>query len=379
MNTNIELLQYAQQGDLITVSERTNFKDSIQYVSLYDVIEIIRSGKNSLADNPFEESLINKISKIRNTKDSEERQNLKKDTLPVFYITGCFMGRCVKENLKYYSRWSCLDIDNYDFSKYQEVVDKLKSLKYVAYIFSSPSSPFKMKVIFQHNLSNENFMIEYRNMYLQVCKEIEELVGFRLFDTCCQNIDRPCYFSVGLIYENDEVEPYQYIHQEKPQNFKTQVINYNSVVDINDCGGGYIEISCNGLSTKCKSDKLDDYIFKDIKRIIKDGVYGALDINRNSYVYNYKEGQRDNYCFYCGLFISKYITDMNNVIRLFSEYLEKDLLVNDSFEYIKPLTNGFNFNKNTGEFRDQWLQQFIVKRNKSNESRQSLVCPYQRQ
>lgn len=379
MNTNIELLQYAQQGDLITVSERTNFKDSIQYVSLYDVIEIIRSGRNFLADNPFEESLINKITKIRTTKDSEERQNLKKDTLPVFYITGCFMGRCITENLKYYSRWSCLDIDNYDFSKYQEVVDKLKSLKYVAYIFSSPSSTFKMKVIFQHNLSNENFMIEYRNMYLQVCKEIEELVGFRLFDTCCQNIDRPCYFSVGLIYENDEIEPYQYIHQDKPQNFKTQVINYNSDVDINDCGGGYIEISCNGLSTKCKEDKLDEYIFKDIKRIIKGGVYGALDINRNSYVYNYTVGQRDNFCFYCGLLISKYITDMGNVVRLFGEYLEKDLLVNDGFEYIRPLTNGFNFNKNTGEFRDQWLQQFIVKRNKSNESKQSLVCPYQRQ
>ena len=362
---NNSLNEIALNGDLVTLSNRVYQRNDIEYISIAELIDII-DGKKGINENPFEKSLPEVINEIRNETDHRKQNQMKYKDLKVFYISGGFIGSCEAENLKCLSRWSCLDIDEYDFTLFPDILEKLKKLDYVGFIFSSPSSIYRLKVIIQHSLNKgsyqdiEEYKFFYGQMYNQVCSEIEDLLQIKL-DRSCSDVGRANYVSYGLIYENSEVQPYQ-IKEEKEE-LKPEKIDLFPLYDeddiiIEDCGGNYIKLSFGGFSTKIKQDRtdIDKLIFEDLTKLWKYGVKGV-----NETKYYFKVGQRDNFIFYSALEVFSYIKDLNKVISLYDDYLDKSLLYDIDFK--KAVKQAYKYKSNSlGNKRKNWLIQFIISR-----------------
>ena len=357
------LNEIALNGDLITLSNSIFKRDDIEYISIQDLIEIIE-GRKEISENPFQKSLPDIINDIRKETNHQIQNKMKQQNLKVFYISGGFIGSCEAENLKCLSKWSCLDIDDYNFCRFNEIIEKLKSLEYISYIFSSPSSVYRLKIIFQHNLNKgnyeniEEYKYYYKQMYCQVCDQVEKLLEIKLDRSCC-DVGRANFISYGLIYESEESKPYNFNKTEIESKPESQILPLEEKdILIEECGGNYIKLSFGEFSTKIKQDRtdLDKLMFDDLTKLWKYGVIGS-----NGSKYYFQVGQRDNFIFYSALQVFSYIKNLDKVIELYSNYLDQNLLFDIDFK--KSIKQAYKYKGNKiGDKRSDWLIQFIIKR-----------------
>lgn len=316
---NFSNLEDLQNGDLITISKSVKIREDVNYCSIKQLIEWIKSGDwLEYHTNPYEESVKSLISKIRQI-DNHSIQQTVKTNLPCFYITGKMINRCDKEHLVSFSRWLAIDIDDYDYNRFDEVLAKLKSLCYVGFIFSTPSNIKRLKVIIQHNLK-DNYFENYNEMYNQICDEIDLLLQIKV-DRKCQDIGRPNYLSYGLLYENNNIKPYNYIPTTKEiirnelvsNNFKINNNSKNSswsgswlyriISEVKD--GDYIRYTDPFTLHSIRTKDIDKAIFHTFNKIwIKR--YG-----------DYKHGNRHNWIFKTSQELFNYISDMDKIIWLY--------------------------------------------------------------
>ena len=289
-------------GDLITFSKSVKIREDVNYCNIQQLIEWIKLGDwNLYHTNPFEESVKNLIDKIRLIDNHSEQQKVK-ENLPCFYITGEMKGRCDKDHLISFSRWLAIDIDDYDYNRYEEIMTKLKSLSYVGYIFSTPSNIKRLKVIIQHNLK-DNYFNNYK------------------VDRKCQDIGRPNYLSFGLLYENNNIEPYNY-KQIPKEIFKDESVSNNFKINNNSKNNKW---SGSWYYRQISEVKDGDYIrytdpftlhsirTKDIDKAIFH-TFNKIWVKRYG---DYKYGDRHNWIFKTSNELFNYISNMDKIIWLY--------------------------------------------------------------
>lgn len=168
------------------------------YYDVHEVLGSIKRGKNKQL-----------IEKIRNEKDKEQRDRLKKQ---LYWI--CFSGEFKKrqnDELVMHSGLICLDFDNFpNKSTIDSWIGKLKNNKYCYSLFISPSgNGIKILVKIPRCITNDEHNLRFDSL-------AEEFSECEYFDKNGKGIVRVCYESYDPnLYINEESEEYRGI--EKPK------------------------------------------------------------------------------------------------------------------------------------------------------------------
>ena len=333
-----KIKELAENGELITISKNIKDKTNIIYKSLDYVLESIKRGtiKELSDNNPFEELDYRKfIDEIRNEKDHNRQNELKVHNLPVFYQGGILNGK-----VEIMSNTIFIDIDDYDFSKYNELLEILKSWNQVYTIFSTPSNKYRLKVGIKHNLKDPE---KYNELYKDISKKLESaFMDYNLkVDTSCSNPNKPIFFSYDPeIYINYDFEEYKFnkdlvvkeINMTEPK--QTKEINlYNDDSEY----WVYIEEG-NGELTKYNTSK-GYFSTRNIDKAI-------FDIFRFNYWNDepfgkFEEGNRGNWIYKTSQELFQYIEDFEIVVGLYKGYNSTQINRLDNDEIERVLNNSY--------------------------------------
>lgn len=151
-----------------------------------------------------------KIEKIRNSNNKDERNLLKKDLLS-FTPAGNFSEKRRAETLIEYSGIIGLDFDNLKSEQVAEAVMKITSSAYTYGSFISPSGN-GIKVFVQTNASID----QHTETYIEVQTLYEEMLGIKA-DPACKDLARLCFFSYDPdAYYNVNSKIYEVLDSDKP-------------------------------------------------------------------------------------------------------------------------------------------------------------------
>ena len=332
-----KIKELADNGELITISRNIKDKTNIIYKSLDYVLESIKRGtiKELSENNPFEEMNYRKfIDEIRNEKDHNRQNEMKVHNLPVFYQGGLLDGK-----VEIISNTIFIDIDNYDFSKYDDIIEILKSWNQVYTIFSTPSNKFRIKVGIKHNLKDPE---QYKELYKDIADKLENaFIDCNLkVDTSCSNINKPIFFSYDPeIYINYNFEEYEFtkkdiVINEIKMSEPTKEINL-----YNDDSENWVYIEKgNGDLVKYNTSK-GYFSTRNIDKAI-------FDIFRFNYWNDepfgkFEEGNRGNWIYKTSQELFQYIEDFEIVVGLYKDYNSKQINGLDETEIERVLNNSY--------------------------------------
>lgn len=333
-----KIKELADNGELITISRNIKDKTNIIYKSLDYVLESIKRGtiKELSENNPFEEmDYRNFIDEIRNEKDHNRQNELKVQNLPVFYQGGLLDGK-----VEIMSNTIFIDIDDYDFSKYDDIIEILKSWNQVYTIFSTPSNKFRIKVGIKHNLKDPE---QYKELYKDIADKLENaFIDCNLkVDTSCSNINKPIFFSYDPeIYINYNFEEYEFtkkdivINEIKMSEPIKEINLYN-----NDDSEYWVYIEKgNGDLVKYNTSK-GYFSTRNIDKAI-------FDIFRFNYWNDepfgkFEEGNRGNWIYKTSQELFQYIDDFDIVVGLYKDYNNKQINGLDETEIERVLNNSY--------------------------------------
>lgn len=333
-----KIKELADNGELITISRNIKDKTNIIYKSLDYVLESIQKGtiRELSENNPFEEmDYRNFIDEIRNEKDHNRQNELKVQNLPVFYQGGLLDGK-----VEIMSNTIFIDIDDYDFSKYDDIIEILKSWNQVYTIFSTPSNKFRIKVGIKHNLKDPE---QYKELYKDIADKLENaFIDCNLkVDTSCSNINKPIFFSYDPeIYINYNFEEYEFtkkdivINEIKMSEPIKEINLYN-----NDDSEYWVYIEKgNGDLVKYNTSK-GYFSTRNIDKAI-------FDIFRFNYWNDepfgkFEEGNRGNWIYKTSQELFQYIEDFEIVVGLYKDYNSKQINGLDETEIERVLNNSY--------------------------------------
>lgn len=152
-------------------------KDVPYYISLEKALDRIKNGAKSLE----------LIQRIRNEKDKEKRDELKKN-LPCYVFSGEFKERN-SNGLINHSGLFIADIDDFPSAKEQErLFGELKKNPHVLSVFKSPSGDKGLKALIRIPKCDKSKHVQY-------FKEFYKQFPFDYFGTAQSNVDRVCFES----------------------------------------------------------------------------------------------------------------------------------------------------------------------------------------
>lgn len=339
-----EIKHFAENGDLMTISPNIKDKNNFYYVSLENVLEAIKRGEiREFSDNPFTKiDLRSIIEKIRNEKDYDLQNELKVKNLPVFYHGGLLNGK-----IEILSNIIFIDIDDYDYSKYDYIIETLKSFPQVYTIFSTPRNKYRLKVGIKHNLKEPDL---FSDLYKDITNKLE--TTFQEYnlkvDSSCSNPNKPIFFSYDPdIYINYDFEVYNFKKPQKELKVEKAVKEIDlaeketKVIDENEYWV-HSEILNNG-KTKYYTSK---------------GYFSTGNIDKaifDIYRFNYwqiepfgkfEKGNRSNWIYKTSQELFQYILDYNIVVSLYNNFNLNQIEKLDETELLQVLDNSYNAFKN---------------------------------
>lgn len=325
-----ELKFYAETKELITFSNSIYDKVNLKYISIYELFDIIKCGITKPIENPFDIVDFRKsIEEIRKEKDYEKQNELKLKNLPVFYSGGVINdGNGLKMGIL--SNTIFIDIDDYDFSHYEDIIEDLKGFPQVRCIFSTPRRKERIKVGILHNLEDENL---FSSLYKDVSTKLNETFKeYKLkCDTSCSNSIKPIFFSYDSnIYINPEPETYYFVKEKK------ETISRNIETKEKETNNNEKDFNSDDNKEIISIDLKDGFT----KYYTKNGYFKTKDIDKaifDNFKYHYwnsepfgkyEIGNRNNWVFKTSLELYKYIPDENKIFELYSN-LKEPLDINE--------------------------------------------------
>ncbi len=169
---------------------------------LSDVLDSIK--------HPSQE-LKSRVSQIRKEKDSDKRNKLKINLLPVICFSGTFSKRN-DNNLIDFNPIICLDLDH--VANITAEKEKLKLNPCVLSIFTSPTGT-GLKVIVRHDLNNH---LQHKALYAALGNDLGLIGNPNLtFDLACSNVSRACFWSAdSTLWLNKSAVPYHFVPPTTP-------------------------------------------------------------------------------------------------------------------------------------------------------------------
>lgn len=203
---------------MVTIYRNIAEIDTPYHIGIATVLGRIKEGKSQ-----------DLIKKIRNEKDKEKRNLLKKG-LPSICFSGEFTKR-TDNNIKSHSGFICLDFDDYETRKDMLAAkDRLTKDPYSYAVFISPSD-LGLKVIVKIPKDIDN--------HKQYFHSLELHYNDKHFDTTSKNISRVCYESFDpQIYINsnssvwDKIEEKEYEPLNTNRTATIAITDENKIVDI---------------------------------------------------------------------------------------------------------------------------------------------------
>lgn len=197
--------------ETVTIIQRINFtKSNMAYVSVGQVIDIMRTGDFTLHDNEFGNYTLKwAIEFIQSLNTHAEQQQWKARLLPAVAYNGVF-SEVNNKGLTCYSNITAMDFD--DIHNYDEMYHLGKRLVITPCVYSVFVTPSggRLKALVLHDNTNPN---NHRDLYEQL------LAKFNISnpDTSCRDLARRNYLSYDPnIWVNPNPVPYHYVPTIKP-------------------------------------------------------------------------------------------------------------------------------------------------------------------
>lgn len=345
---NTEIKELAENGDLMTISPNIKDKNNFYYLSLENVLESIKRGSiRDFSDNPFTIIEIKPIiDEIRNEKDHNKQNELKIKNLPVFYHGGLLNGK-----VEILSNTIFIDIDNYDYSKYDYIIETLKSFPQVYTIFSTPSNKYRLKVGIKHNLKDPKL---FTDLYKDISEKLNDYFScYNLkVDSLCCNPDKPIFFSYDPeIWINYDFEEYEFTKKEIIIEKAVKEIDLRDketkVIDENDYWV-YSEKLGNG-KTKFNTSK-GYFSTGNIDKAIFDSF--RFNYWNNDVFGRFEEGNRGNWIYKVSRELFQYIDDYDKVVELLENFNSNQINRLDDTEIESVCNNSFKAYKNKSTYNE---------------------------
>ena len=187
---------------------KTQNPDDFVYKPFSNVVKRIQTGANGL-------DMLSATAQVLKPKDVKEYRDWKGNTLPAVIPAGVF-DKFEKNTASHaYAAWNgqhtgfvVPDFDNVD--DLPVLLEKLKALPYVFFLFSSPSAVGCKPFICLDPLPKDRD--EHKIAWECLKIEIEDAVGYQLtIDKQCKNLNRLCYLAYDPnCYIKEDAEPFKW-------------------------------------------------------------------------------------------------------------------------------------------------------------------------
>lgn len=178
----------------VSFFEKITFVNTPIYYNLDDVLELIRTGAKF--------NLRKKIQDVRNAKDKDEKDRMKR-RLPAVIWNGTFKNKN-KNGLLVYSSYTALDFDHIPSDKMQELIEKLKNSPYVYAGFKTPSGEGYKAIVLHDNLEP----LYHYDLYEQLLDHYRCGVN----DASTGDLARGNYLSYDPdLWINNDAEPFHFV------------------------------------------------------------------------------------------------------------------------------------------------------------------------
>lgn len=207
MNTNICLAPRVYQT-----------KYRLIETSVFEVIDIIRTGNLQLYDSRLGAYSLRKITMaIRNAPDAQRQNDWKVGYLPVVFFNGIWNGASISD----YSNITALDFDHITTAEQlANTLSMLKGSPYVLAVFRTFKSR-RIKALVMHDNTDPT-------MHKEMYEHLITLFGVNAIDTSCKDLSRKSFLPWDEdIWVNQNCIPYHFIPAIKPVNSTIIVRNSN--------------------------------------------------------------------------------------------------------------------------------------------------------
>ena len=187
---------------------KTTNPDDFVYKPFSNVVKRIQTGANGL-------DRLSATAKLLKSKDAQEYRDWKANALPAVIPAGVFDQFKDNTASHAYATWNgqhtgfiVPDFDNVE--DLPTLLEKLKALPYVFFLFSSPSAVGCKPFICLDPLPKDRD--EHKIAWKCLKTEIEDAVGYQLtIDKQCKNLNRLCYLAYDPdCYINEAAEPFKW-------------------------------------------------------------------------------------------------------------------------------------------------------------------------
>lgn len=189
---------------ITTVAERIcHTKDKLKYLTLAEIVEIIRNGNIMLHDDNYGDySLKQAIEAIRKMTD-DEGNKWKSELLPTVSFNGAF-GELDSRHINAYSSVTALDYDHVPEKEMSNLKRTLQANPHVLCVFVTPRGK-GLKALILHDNTDPS---KHQDMYCQLL----DVFDSQYLDTSCKDLARRNYLSYDPnVWTNNNAIPFHYI------------------------------------------------------------------------------------------------------------------------------------------------------------------------